>query len=55
MHVAKAAMPRTDRGRKARVDSVLTTHIQAADLIITTAAIPGRESPKLISKKQVAA
>ena len=39
---------------KARVDSVLTTHIQAADLIITTAAIPGRESPKLISKKQVA-
>jgi NAD(P) transhydrogenase subunit alpha len=39
---------------KAKVDSVLTKHIQAADLIITTAAIPGRASPKLISKKQVA-
>lgn len=39
---------------KAKVDSVLTKHIQDADLIITTAAIPGRASPKLISKKQVA-
>jgi len=33
---------------------VLTKHIQAADLIVTTAAIPGRASPKLISKEQVA-
>jgi len=32
---------------------VLTKHIQQADLIITTAAIPGRPSPKLISKAQV--
>jgi NAD(P) transhydrogenase subunit alpha len=39
---------------KARVAAVLTRHIQAADLIITTAAIPGRASPKLISKAQVA-
>jgi NAD(P) transhydrogenase subunit alpha len=39
---------------KSRVAAVLTQHIQAADLIITTAAIPGRPSPKLISKKQVA-
>lgn len=39
---------------KTRVDAVLTQHIQAADLIITTAAIPGRPSPKLISKAQVA-
>src|ERR1700677_5078112 len=39
---------------KAKVDAVLTKHIQAADLIITTAAIPGRASPKLISKAQVA-
>jgi NAD(P) transhydrogenase subunit alpha len=39
---------------KAKVDAVLTQHIQAADLIITTAAIPGRASPKLISKAQVA-
>jgi NAD(P) transhydrogenase subunit alpha len=29
-------------------------HIQSADLIITTAAIPGKPSPKLISKAQVA-
>jgi H+-translocating NAD(P) transhydrogenase subunit alpha len=39
---------------KAKVDDVLTKHIQAADLIITTAAIPGRASPKLISEAQVA-
>jgi NAD(P) transhydrogenase subunit alpha len=39
---------------KTKVASALTKHIQAADLIITTAAIPGRPSPKLISKAQVA-
>ncbi len=39
---------------KTKVAAALTTHIQAADLIITTAAIPGRPSPKLISKAQVA-
>jgi NAD(P) transhydrogenase subunit alpha len=39
---------------KAKVAAALTKHIQAADLIITTAAIPGRASPKLVSKKQVA-
>jgi NAD(P) transhydrogenase subunit alpha len=39
---------------KIRVDAVLTTHIQASDLIITTAAIPGKASPKLISAAQVA-
>ena len=39
---------------KAKVATVLTKHIQAADLIITTAAIPGRASPKLISREQVA-
>ena len=33
---------------------MLTKHIQNADLIITTAAIPGKPSPKLISKAQVA-
>jgi NAD(P) transhydrogenase subunit alpha len=38
---------------KAKVDAVLAKHIQAADLIITTAAIPGRASPKLISHAQV--
>jgi NAD(P) transhydrogenase subunit alpha len=39
---------------KSKVAAVLTKHIQQADLIITTAAIPGRPSPKLISKAQVA-
>ncbi len=39
---------------KVKVAAVLTKHIQQADLIVTTAAIPGRASPKLISKAQVA-
>src|SRR5271167_1197427 len=39
---------------KDKAAGVLTAHIQSADLIITTAAIPGRPSPKLISKAQVA-
>jgi len=38
----------------ATVATVLTKHIAAADLIVTTAAIPGKASPKLISKAQVA-
>ena len=37
-----------------KVTAALTKHIQASDLIITTAAIPGKASPKLISKDQVA-
>lgn len=37
-----------------KVTAALTKHIQDADLIITTAAIPGKASPKLISKDQVA-
>lgn len=39
---------------KIKVAAVLTRHIQQADLIITTAAIPGQPSPKLISSAQVA-
>ncbi len=39
---------------KTKIDGIVTKHIQQADLIITTAAIPGRPSPKLISKSQVA-
>ena len=39
---------------EAKVDAALTKHIQASDLIITTAAIPGKASPKLVSKSQVA-
>ena len=38
---------------KSKVADVLTKHIQSADLIITTAAIPGKASPKLISHAQV--
>jgi H+-translocating NAD(P) transhydrogenase subunit alpha len=37
-----------------KVTEVLTKHIQSADLVITTAAIPGKPSPKLISHAQVA-
>jgi H+-translocating NAD(P) transhydrogenase subunit alpha len=40
-------------GEKAKVEAALTAHIQQADLIITTASIPGRRSPKLISRAQV--
>ncbi|HYM34049.1 MAG TPA: NAD(P) transhydrogenase subunit alpha [Steroidobacteraceae bacterium] len=38
---------------KDKIASIVTKHIQTADLIVTTAAIPGRPSPKLISKSQV--
>ncbi|HXG29539.1 MAG TPA: NAD(P) transhydrogenase subunit alpha [Nevskiales bacterium] len=38
---------------KAQVQQVITKHIQQADIIITTAAIPGRPSPKLISQAQI--
>ncbi len=38
---------------KDKIAAVVTKHIQSADIIITTAAIPGRPSPKLISKAQV--
>jgi len=39
---------------KTKVTAVLTQHIQKSDLVITTAAIPGKASPKLISHGQVA-
>ncbi|AMN45629.1 NAD(P) transhydrogenase subunit alpha [Steroidobacter denitrificans] len=38
---------------KDKIAGVITRHIQNADIIITTAAIPGRPAPKLISKAQV--
>jgi NAD(P) transhydrogenase subunit alpha len=38
---------------KDKVAAVVTKHIQQADIVITTASIPGRPSPKLISKAQV--
>lgn len=39
---------------KAQAQQVLTKHIQKADVVITTAAIPGRPSPKIISEEQIA-
>ncbi len=38
---------------KKKVASVVTAHIQQADVVITTAAVPGRAAPRLISKAQV--
>ena len=38
---------------KDKVAAVITKHIQQSDIVVTTAAIPGRPSPKLISKAQV--
>src|SRR5688572_11515180 len=38
---------------KDKIAAVVTKHIQQADIVVTTAAIPGRPSPKLISKAQV--
>jgi NAD(P) transhydrogenase subunit alpha len=39
---------------RTKVAAVLTKHIQSADLVITTAAIPGKASPKLITHAQIA-
>ncbi len=36
-----------------KVAEVLTRHIQSADAVITTASIPGRPSPKIISEAQI--
>lgn len=36
-----------------KVEKVVTAHIQQADVVITTASVPGRPAPKLISKAQV--
>jgi NAD(P) transhydrogenase subunit alpha len=38
---------------KDKVAAIVTKHIQQSDIVVTTAAIPGRPSPKLISKAQV--
>jgi len=38
---------------KQKQQGVLETHIAAADVVITTAAIPGRPSPRIISKAVV--
>ncbi|GAB2907063.1 NAD(P) transhydrogenase subunit alpha [Rheinheimera gaetbuli] len=38
---------------KDQIAVAITSHIQQADIVITTAAIPGKPSPKLINKAQV--
>lgn len=38
---------------RARAADVLTSHIQKADLVITTANVPGRKAPQLISRTQI--
>ncbi|WP_066098035.1 NAD(P) transhydrogenase subunit alpha [Xanthomonas massiliensis] len=38
---------------QAKAAAVLTTHIQKADLIITTANVPGRKAPQLVSRSQI--
>ena len=40
--------------RTARQQELLTPYVSAADIIITTAAIPGRPAPRLITKKMMA-
>jgi len=38
---------------QARAAEVLTRHIQQADLVITTANVPGRTAPRLVSRAQI--
>lgn len=40
---------------KERVQKALSRHISEADMIITTASVPGRPAPKLISAAQISA
>ncbi|MDF7673940.1 NAD(P) transhydrogenase subunit alpha [Acetobacteraceae bacterium ESL0709] len=40
---------------KAKVREIVSQHIAQADLVITTAAIPGRKAPRLIDADQLAA
>jgi NAD(P) transhydrogenase subunit alpha len=40
---------------KAKQQAILDSHIAKADVVITTAAIPGRAAPRIISKTAVAA
>ena len=39
---------------KLQVEQVVTQHIASADMIITTASLPGRDAPKLVSAAQIA-
>lgn len=52
-HAAGGYARELTEDEKKKVAAVVTSHIQQADVIITTAAVPGRPAPKLISKAQV--
>lgn len=41
------------REEKEEVARILTAHIQQADVVVTTASVPGRPAPKLVGKAQV--
>lgn len=43
-----------DQDQQARVEAALAAHIKDQDLVITTAQIPGRPAPRLISEAMVA-
>jgi len=38
---------------KQQVEAVLTRHVQQADAVITTASIPGKPSPKILTEAQI--
>ncbi|HYS64804.1 MAG TPA: NAD(P) transhydrogenase subunit alpha [Paraburkholderia sp.] len=40
---------------KVRVKTVLNQHLQQADMVITTASVPGRPAPRLIDRAQIEA
>jgi NAD(P) transhydrogenase subunit alpha len=42
-----------DESRAQRQRDLLTPHIAAADVVITTAAVPGRAAPRLITKEMM--
>jgi NAD(P) transhydrogenase subunit alpha len=47
------ATPGDDRGPAARQRELLTPFIAAADALITTAAVPGRQAPMLVTREMV--
>ena len=55
MRLPPAAMPaRSPRNNRRRFSKGLAPHVAAADVVISTAAIPGRPAPLLIDEAMVA-
>ena len=46
--------PRDDRGARATAAELLAPYVAAADALITTAAVPGRQAPVLVTTEMVA-